>query len=166
MSDLKKGHGQFTIIVGENRYTSTRKQDQKPSQTLITLMKFAKSDYYQGVGAEQNLFDHLKIVLGEIYHPKMSNQDVLDICTKAYIETIQYPEFDLGCSVDNFTCMLLFAPVRGNNSIQWPMVDWNKAYTVGAMYEAVLAHILGQFTIARIDWLPEHFKTAVELEKQ
>jgi hypothetical protein len=147
----------FPLGIGSKRYECTVNGQFGPTQTLLALLRFAKGDYYHERSKDISIFDKLRGVLGDIYHPLLNDKDIMEITLRAYIESVQYPKFELNSNLDNLICDLLLSPSKGIYSIGWPFPTKDAAVNVSLnqVYEIFLKHIFSLFIIARIDWLPE-----------
>lgn len=119
------------------------------SNTLQALLKYSKKE------TPNFTFEKLAEVLRPLYYDGMELIDVVSIIEGAYVELLCEPKFEVERG-ETASRRLLLAPIKGSNSVEILGPSTPKTtYSVEQFYNAMLADMMQQMRIARVDWLFE-----------
>lgn len=125
------------------------------SDRLLVLLRYAKSEH------RGSTWRDVAAALGDLYHPEMTLTDVVHHAVAAFSEVIAEPRFRVGrggAAAEE----LLLAPIKGYHSVEaLGPTRLDAQYTVEQFYNAQIAHVLGQLSIARIDWCRDQYNLAL-----
>lgn len=95
--------------------------------------------------------------LAPVYHSTLQLKDVLYHVTVAYSFMLSEPRFEVAQRSSAQLNTLLLAPIEGFASVEMfgPSDGLKTHYSVEEVYNAFIAHMMGQISIARIDWCRE-----------
>lgn len=117
-----------------------------PSERLLVLLRYAKSEN-TGSG-----WRDIASALGDLYHPEMTLPDVIHHVVSAFTEVLCEPRFEIGRG-GSAGEELLLAPIKGYHAIEiYGPKSLETQYTVEQFYNAQISYVVGQLSIARIDW--------------
>ena len=125
------------------------------NQTLKALLRYVKA-----TGSDTTWIALREHVLGPIYHREMKLVDVLSVVLQAYELALFEPRFELPgrctASLD-----LLLAPIRGSSSLDVVgPPDVQTQYSVERFYGAMIAKMLSDLRLTRVDWCAEELQRA------
>lgn len=121
------------------------------SDRLLVLLRYAKSEN------RGSTWRDVAAALGDLYHPDMTLSDAVHHIVAAFTEALAEPRFEVGrggtAGVD-----LLLAPIKGHHSVEaLGPSRLDTSYTVEQFYNAQVAYVLGQLSIAKIGWCRDWF---------
>ncbi len=121
------------------------------SDRLLVLLRHAKSE---GRGAS---WRDVAAALGDLYHPDMTLTDVVHHIVAAFTEVLAEPRFEVGRG-GTAAEELLLAPIKGYHTVEaLGPSRLDTTYTVEQFYNAQIAYVLGQLSIARVGWCRDEF---------
>ncbi|PRD92262.1 hypothetical protein [Burkholderia contaminans] len=125
------------------------------NQTLRALLR-----YVMATGSDTSCISLREHVLGLIYHREMKLVDVLSVVLQAYEQALFEPRFELPgrCSA---SLDLLLAPIQGSSSLNVarPLYVQTR-YSVEQFYGAMIAKMLSDLSLTRVDWCAEELQRA------
>lgn len=115
--------------------------------SLAALLRFSKSPDRQANWLA------VREVLAPLYHPNMAMRDVLRILIEALEQVVKEPRFCVGQSGQTFSqlalCPLGGIYALGDSTLGPGLKD---EFAVEAFVNAMVGYVLGELSIARIDW--------------
>ena len=124
----------------------TTKQSSDLSERLRVLLRYAKSE------KDGTTWRDIASALGDLYHPDMTLPDVIHHVVSVLTEVLCEPRFEIGRS-GSVGEDLLLAPIKGYHAIEfYGAKNLETQYTVEQFYNAQVSYVIGQLSIARIDW--------------
>lgn len=122
----------------------------RPSETLQVLLNYVKGDLKRCTWRDAAL------VLGPLYYHDMKLVDVMSIVLKAYSEALAEPRFEIPAASSALED-LVFAPIKGSHAVEWPCPakGIDTSYSIEQVYNSMLAYMLSNLRLARVDWLRE-----------
>lgn len=118
-----------------------------PSNTLLLLLKLAKSDIPKWD------WKHLALELEAIYHSNMTLNEVLEVLIKSYTELLSESRYEIGDG-GSAAKDLILAPLKGLYCLELlGVTNIQTNYTVEQFYNSFIAHMMGKMRIATVDWI-------------
>lgn len=116
------------------------------SERLRVLLRFAKSE------KTGTTWRDVATALGDLYHPDMTLPDVIHHIVSVFTEVLCEHRFAIGRGGSAGEDLLL-APIKGYHAIEFfGAKNLETQYTVEQFYNAQVSYVIGQLSIARIDW--------------
>lgn len=114
--------------------------------TLVALLKHAKTE------ANENDWKSLAKTLAPIYNNEMRMLDVFSIVANAYLKARDEVRFHMAKGKHAAIIDLLLAPVKSHATFM-EIIRPETVYTVEIFYNRILASMMSELMMTRIDWL-------------